>query len=47
VPSPNGYIYITIPAFTQGTLWKKGQKDYKNQNTKQSGVKQSLLEIVT
>jgi len=45
--SPNGYICVTIPVSIQGTLWKRGQKDSKNQNTKQSGVKQSLLEMVT
>ena len=40
---PNGYIYILVPEFiVQGTLLK----DFKNQNTRRSSVKQSFMEMV-
>ena len=32
VPRPNGYIYNTTPSsIVQGTLWKRGWKDFKSQ----------------
>lgn len=44
-PSPNRYICVTASAsVTQGTWWKKGQKDCKRQNSRKSTEKQSLLE---
>ncbi|KAL6035994.1 hypothetical protein STEG23_014541 [Scotinomys teguina] len=44
--SPSGYIYKTDPkVMTQKTSQKMGQKVYKNQNSRKSAMKQSLLEI--
>lgn len=46
-PSLNEYICISVPvSMAQGPSRKRDQEDYKNQNTRQSALKQSLLETV-
>lgn len=47
-PNPQEYIYIPAPpSLAQRTLSKRGLKDYKSQNTRNSAVNQSLLETGT
>ncbi|KAM7327410.1 hypothetical protein ACRRTK_013777 [Alexandromys fortis] len=42
-PSPKGYIDITAPASAAQRTWQKWKgKDCKNQNTRNSAVKQHL-----
>jgi hypothetical protein len=47
-PSPYTYIYLTIPThITQGTLRKRGWRDFKSQNTRSAVMKHYLLEMAT
>ena len=46
VTSPNGNIYnITSAPDVERSWWKNGQKDYKNQKTKEVAVTLSLVVI--
>lgn len=47
-PSSTGHIYITVSTFmAQGTSQKLGKKYYKRQNTRNSVMKSSLVEMAT